>query len=336
LRCVGYTLGLSHFVITGAAGFIGSHLADRLLGGGHTVTGIDNFVRGTEENLRAAVSNGSFRVVKADLSTEGGARDAFDAAFQREGVDMVWHMAANSDIPAGTAAPEVDLRDTFLTTFHVLGAMRRLNVARFAFASSSAVYGMHSHELSEDTGPLLPISNYGAMKLASEAIVSAAVDGFLSHAYIFRFPNVVGSRATHGILFDLIRKLHPSKRELVVLGDGTQQKPYLHVTDLLDAMLLIVERQRERIDCFNIAGTDAGCTVKEIAELVVRTVSPGAIIRYSGGDRGWMGDVPRFQYATGKLAKLGWRARLSSREAVEQAIGELRSELCGELDPCSS
>ena len=176
--------------------------------------------------------------------------------------------------------------------------------------------------LKEDTGPLLPVSNYGAMKLASEGSITAALERFLERVWICRFPNVIGSRATHGVIFDLLKKLRANPAELEVLGDGTQEKPYLHVSELVDAMLFLFERGRERLNCYNIAPEIGATTVRFIAGAVVRAAAPGAKIRYTGGLRGWVGDVPRFLYSTEKLKSLGWSPKLSSNQAVELAIRE--------------
>lgn len=315
-----------NILLPGAAGFIGSHLADRLLAAGHCVAGIDNFTRGHLGNLDAALSHPRFRFFEADLTDPAAYRRSIEAAGWK--FDAVWHMAANSDISAGVADPSVDLRDTFLTTFHTLAIMRESQIPRLAFASTSAIYGKHDCALTENTGPLFPISNYGAMKLASEALISAAVESFLERAWIFRFPNVIGPRATHGIIYDLIHKLRRNREELEVLGDGTQQKPYLHVSELLDAMLFIAVNANEPLNCFNIGATDEGATVRFIAETVLAAAAPGARIRYTGGNRGWVGDVPRFYYSIEKLAALGWRPTYGSQQAVVRAVSEIYREIC--------
>jgi UDP-glucose 4-epimerase len=181
-------------------------------------------------------------------------------------------------------------------------------------------------KLVEDVGPLFPISNYGAMKLASEGCISAALEAYLQKAWIFRFPNVVGSRSTHGVIYDFVQKLKANPNELEVLGDGLQEKPYFHVSDLIDAMLLIVERASEKLNYFNIGTADTATTVRYIAERVVNRMSPGAGIRYTGGSKGWVGDVPKFNYSIEKLKRLGWAPRLSSNAAVDRAVEEVVAE----------
>jgi len=314
-------------LVLGGAGFIGSHLIDRLLREGHSLVCIDNLSRGIRENLSEAERNPNFEFVEADICDLKLLRRTV-SRFQ---IGTVWHMAANSDIGAGIADPNVDMKDTLQTTFNALAVMRERKIPRLAFASSSAVYGVHRESLTENTGPLFPISNYGAMKLASEALISAAVESFLERAWIFRFPNVIGPRATHGIIFDLFKKLRKDRSELEVLGDGTQQKPYLHVSELLDAMGLICERACERLNWYNIGPPDEGATVREIAEAVLRQAAPSTPIRWTGGSRGWVGDVPKFRYSIEKIRRLGWSPKLSSSEAVERAVGEICREFFNEV-----
>jgi UDP-glucose 4-epimerase len=307
-------------VVTGAAGFIGSQLVDRLLERGHRVFGLDNFVRGTEQNIAQALRNPNFLFAKVDIADE----EAFLAAMERNGrgADIVWHMAANSDIAAGGTDPSIDLRDTFMTSYCVAQACRRFGLRKVAFASTSAIYGDHgSVALREEIGPLFPISNYGAMKLASEACLTALSEAALESLWLFRFPNVIGGRATHGVIFDFLDKLTTTPGELKVLGDGTQRKPYLYVDDLLSAMFLIVEKTSARINCFNIGPADVGVTVRQIAEIVVENASPGARIIYGSEGRGWVGDVPRFHYSIDKLLDLGWIPQCpTSLHAIQSAV----------------
>ena len=309
-------------LVTGAAGFIGSHLVDRLLSLGGRVVGLDNLVLGKRANLEQALGNANFSFGELDVNDCGTCLEFLRVETARSPIKTVWHLAANSDIPAGARDPEVDLKLTYMTTYSVLKMMRTLGISRIVFSSSSAIYGEHEGALREDSGPLFPISNYGAMKLASEGLISAMLEQFVEKAWICRFPNVVGSRATHGVIFDFLKKLRANPTELEVLGDGTQEKPYLHVSELVDAMIHIYQHSANRLNYFNIAPAAGATTVRFIAEAVVRAVSPGARIRYTGGARGWVGDVPRFRYSIEKLQALGWSPKLSSNEAVELAIRE--------------
>ncbi len=314
-------------LITGAAGFIGSHLIDQLLARGATVLGIDNMKLGRRANLVQAIANPRFKFVEMDANDVKGFSRLVAAESGDKPFDVAWHLAANSDIRAGVSDPDVDLNCTFLTTYNLLKVMREHGIPQLAFASTSAIYGMHSERLHEGIGPLFPISNYGAMKLASEAAISAALEGYLKRVWIFRFPNVVGSRSTHGVIYDFAQKLKKTPHELEVLGDGSQEKPYLHVAPLVDAMLFIADRATERLNCFNIGNADSISTVRYIAEAVVKRQSPTAKIRYTGGNRGWVGDVPKFSYSIEKLRKLGWSPQMTSNQAVDLAVEEIVSEV---------
>lgn len=314
-------------LVTGAAGFIGSHLVDRLLRDGHVVIGVDNLSRGVVSNLLAARLSPDFRFIQLDVGEpEDLNRLAQVCVDLGESIDTVWHLAANSDIAAGIANPRIDLRDTFTTTFNLLEFMRAVSCRKMLFASTSAVYGEHPAKLVETLGPLLPISTYGAMKLASEAIISAACEGALDQAWLCRFPNVVGSRGTHGVIYDLYNKLTKNREELEVLGDGRQRKPYLHVLELIDALAFVWSHATEKRAIFNIGPEDDGVEVSAIAAAVVEASGTQARIRYSGGDRGWIGDVPRVSYSVEKLTRLGWRPKHGSEEAVRQAVRELALE----------
>lgn len=308
-------------LVTGAAGFIGSHAVDRLLMDGHRVIGIDNLTQGTLLNLTEAEKNPQFSFIQHDIQGLVALEETLKE-FLRDGIDMVWHLAANSDIQGGVENPNVDLKDTYLTTFHILALMKKYRITEIVFASTSAIYGERIDVLSEDSGPFFPISNYGAMKLASEASISAALESFLEKAWIFRFPNVVGSRATHGAIYDFVAKLKTNPAKLEVLGDGTQIKPYLHVSELLDAMFFVIENSTDALSYFNIGQAESRSTVAFMAETVRAVVSPEAQISYTGEDRGWVGDVPQFQLSIEKIERLGWKPQMSSDESVKRAVSE--------------
>jgi UDP-glucose 4-epimerase len=314
-------------VIAGGAGFVGCNLLPLLAKEGRQLVVIDNLCRGREKYLEHArvSAPGCVHFIQADLSDRDITLKVFDTIHKLGFIDEVWHLAANSDIPAGVSDANVDLRDTFMTTFSLLEALKVNEIATLHFASSSAIYGdLDGIQLHEDIGPLLPISNYGAMKLASEALISAAAESYLKRANIFRFPNVIGVPATHGVLLDFFNKLKINPSRLEVLGNGTQQKAYLHVSDLVDAMLHV--RRIEHLDKIypiNIGPVDNGVSVRFIANSVVERVNPLADISWGVGNKGWVGDVPKFNYSTTKIQALGWKPSLGSEAAVLRAIDEI-------------
>ena len=310
-------------VVCGGAGFIGVNLTRELLKQGAVVC-IDNCSLGSYSNTAEFSDNMSFSFIEHDLADMAGTQVIFkqlDVA--SEEID-VWHLAANSDIVSGVNDPEVDIKNTFQTTNSILAAMRSVNAKRIYFASSSAIYGdMKGEPAREDSGPLFPISNYGAMKLASEALISAAQESFLDTAMLFRFPNVVGVPATHGVIYDFVRKLRDTPTVLPVLGDGSQRKSYLHASDLVAAMLHLKDYFGKGVDAFNIGPVDTGIFVRQIAEEVVGQVAPGASIAFGKGNKGWLGDVPVFAYAVDKLLSTGWSPTLSSEQAMQRAVAEI-------------
>jgi UDP-glucose 4-epimerase len=242
------------------------------------------------------------------------------ALFAEARFDAVFHLAANSDIPAGLADPELDLRLNHLTTTTVLSTMQAAGVKRLFFASTSAVFGDQAAALHEDFGPLQPISLYGAGKLAAEAFISAYAHLFGIHAVVLRFPNVVGERATHGAIYDFFRKLERNPLELEVLGNGEQTKPYLYVGDLVDAILIAWEKAPPPHAVYHAAGIGM-TSVREIAHMVVAAAGhPETRIRYTGGERGWPGDVPQFRYDISRLQALGWTPLRHSTEAVRLSV----------------
>jgi UDP-glucose 4-epimerase len=308
-------------IVTGGAGFIGSHLCDALVALGHEVVAVDNLSLGRESNLAQLAGNPAYRFAKGDVLDAGW----FDSLVAEGGFECVFHMAANSDIARSHADPRVDLDNTFLTTFRVLEAMRQAGVGQFVFASTSAIYGEVEGRVREDFGPLKPISHYGAAKLASEAFISSYGENYGIQSWITRFPNVVGPRATHGAVYDFVHKLRRNPGQLEVLGDGNQEKPYLDVHDLIAAMLLVWRSTGERTNIYNV-GALTRSKVSDIARIVIEEGPGPADIVYTGGDRGWVGDVPKFDYDISAIAALGWSPTMDSDDAIRRAAQAVWSE----------
>ncbi len=301
-------------LVTGGAGFIGSHLCDALIERGHQVSVVDNLILGREENIAHLITNPNFKFYREDINNKSGMKLIFD-----EGFDMVYHLAANSDIQKGGKDPIVDYQLTFNTTFQILQLMKEYNIKKFFFASTSAIYGETYDVLNEDYGPLKPVSNYGAGKLASEAFISAFSTTYGIQTWITRFPNVVGERFTHGVIYDFIHKLLKNSNELEVLGNGEQCKPYVYVKDLVEGILFVIDHADESYNVYML-GSDSRTKVKEIAAMVIEEMGLNAQIRYTGGDRGWVGDVPEFRYDLTKVNNLGWKAPHNSNDSVRIAI----------------
>lgn len=303
--------------VAGGAGFIGSHLIDALLAAGHSVVCADKLIMG-DKNIQHLKGRENFRFYKADLTDQ----ENVDKIFSQNDIDAVYHLAANSDIQKGGKEPDIDFNNTFLTTRSILEGMRKAEIKKLFFASTSAVYGeMLDVELTETTGGLLPVSYYGGAKLASEAIISSYVFMCDMSTVIFRFPNVIGPRLTHGAVFDFIKKLRKNPRELEILGDGTQCKPYIYVLDLVEAIMKLTNSFEQGEDVYNISVIGAGTTVTKIAEIVVEEMRlPNVHFAYTGGKRGWKGDVPRFSYDINKVLSTGWKPKHTSDEAVRQTV----------------
>lgn len=303
-------------LVTGGAGFIGSHLCDALLAKGHHVTVVDNLVLGRKENIDHLLNRPAFKFIEEDILHV----DEMRKVFKEGNFEMVFHLAANSDIQKGGKDPMVDYNLTFNTTFHVLQLMKDFEIKKLFFASTSAIFGETSDMLSENYGPLRPVSNYGAGKLASEAFISAFSSTYHIQTWITRFPNVVGERFTHGVIFDFIHKLQKNPKELEVLGNGEQCKPYVYVKDLVRGILFVIEHSNDPYNVYMLGPDNSRTKVKEIAGMVIEEMGLHARIRYTGGDRGWVGDVPEFRYDTSKVNKLGWKAEYDSNGAVRIAI----------------
>jgi len=308
-------------VVTGGAGAIGSVLVRTLLERGGAVRVIDNLSGGQRERLPTGRAAAKLSLTVADLRQPSSYSDVFRNA------NEVWHLAANPDIRLGTRDPRVDLEHGTLATFNVLECARRCDVPRVLFSSSSVVYGLPTvFPTPEDYGPLNPESLYGASKLAAEGLCSAFAHSYGLKAYIFRFANIVGPGMNHGVIYDFLKKLKSDPTRLEVLGDGRQAKSYLWVEDCVDAMHLAKERSSAPVNLYNL-GSDDQTAVHDIAERVVRALGGRARIDYTGGSRGWVGDVPLQLLATDRIRGLGWSPKLSSSEAVDRAIAVAREEL---------
>jgi UDP-glucose 4-epimerase len=310
-------------LVTGGAGFIGSHLVERLLAE-NKVTVLDNFSSGKREFLAPHHNNPNFHLIKADLLLPGALEKALT------GVDMVFHLAANPDVKLGAENTRVHLEQNVLATYNLLEAMRKMRVNRIAFTSTSTIYGEATTvPTPEDYGPLLPISLYGASKLACEALISSYCHTFEMQSWIYRFANIVGERGTHGVLVDFIRKLRENPRELEILGSGKQKKSYLEVRDCVQAMLHCVKNSDGQINVFNI-GSEDSVDVTEIANIVALQMGLTDVrYRYTGGvdGRGWKGDVKVMQLSIEKIKMLGWTPQGSSAQAILAAVKALLKDI---------
>ena len=308
--------------VPGGAGFIGSHTVDRLLvtPAVDHVTVFDNFSSGQSGHLPGESSRLS--ILRGDIS------DLASLSAAMQGHDAVFHFASNPDISQALTNPSIDFWQGTVLTQNIVEAMRRTGTRQIVYASGSGVYGDYGHELlNEDFAPMLPVSTYGASKLAGESILCAYCHMFGLQAWVFRFGNVVGPRQTHGVLFDFVRKLRADPNQLSIKGDGEQSKPYVHVDDVLNAVWLAWKSTTERFNYFNVA-TDDATTVREIASLAASSLGlSGVRFEYAGGARGWAGDVPVVRLDSSKIKALGWRAKRNSRQALEDAARALAKEL---------
>jgi UDP-glucose 4-epimerase len=308
----------SRFLIVGGAGFIGSHMAERLLTDRdphRRVLVYDNLASGSRSRLPALGLDDRLSLVEADVADLATlctcARDA----------DICFHFAANPDIAAAVHDPAIDFREGTQLAQNMLEALRIGGVPRLVYASGSGVYGdLGEIEVGEDHGPMRPISTYGASKLGCEALISAYCHMFGLAASAFRFANVVGPRQTHGVTYDFVRRLASEPTKLEVLGDGTQSKSYIHVEDVIDAMLLISGQEAPGFEVFNV-GTDEYITVREIADLVIRKLGLGEVkVIYGTDRRGWKGDVPVVRFSSARIRARGWSNRYSTSAALEASI----------------
>ena len=302
-------------LIAGGAGFIGSHLTDALLAEGNEVVCIDNFFIGTRKNIAHLRNNTHYKFYEQNINN----LEALHKVFKEEKPDYVFHLAANSDIQASAQNPKIEYENTYTTTFNLLEVMRINGIKNFFFASTSAVYGDKTCLLNEQTAELAPISYYGGAKLGSEAIISSYTYMNDLNTLIFRFPNVIGPRLTHGAVFDFMKRLHENPRELTILGDGHQTKPYIYVLDLVDAIMKF-KNVGQGITLYNVV-VEGATSVTRIAEIIVEKMGLQNVrFNYTGGRGGWKGDVPKFQYDLSKIYNAGWKARHNSDQAVELTV----------------
>ena len=305
--------------ITGAAGFIGSTLADRLLADGHEVVAFDNFSTGQEQFIAPARGNPRYRLVRADLQDLDTLRTAMD------GSEIVFHLAANADVRFGTDHPRRDLEQNTIVTWNVLEAMRSLGIRRIAFSSTGSVYGEAKVIPTPEDCPFpVQTSLYGASKVAAEGLIQAYCEGFGMESYIFRFVSIMGERYTHGHVFDFYKQLLEHPDELRVLGNGTQRKSYLYVQDCVDAILLALERASARVNIFNL-GTNEYCELKHSIQWICERLGLQPTLTYTGGDRGWIGDNPFIFLDCGRMRALGWRPKLTIQQAVVRTVEYLQT-----------
>jgi len=310
-------------LVTGGAGFIGSHLVEGLLPDNDVMV-LDNFSSGRREFIAPHLNNSRFHLQEADLI------DTIALEKALAGKDMVFHLAANPDVKLGAENTRVHLEQNVLATYNLLEAMRKTGVNRIAFTSTSTIYGEATEvPTPENYGPLLPISLYGASKLACEALISSYCHTFEMQSWIFRFANIVGERGTHGVLVDFIRKLRENARELEILGSGRQKKSYLEVKDCVRAMQYCVQHSDEQINVFNI-GSEDSVDVTEIADIVARQMGLNDVqYCYTGGidGRGWKGDVKVMLLSIEKIKKMGWTPQEGSVRAIETAVKALLKDV---------
>lgn len=305
--------------ITGGAGFIGSHIADVLVKEGRSVTVFDNFSLGKKKFLTNCLNKKNFRLVDGDLLNPIDLERALNSDF-----DLIFHLASNPDISKGFNNPSLDFEQTIIATFNLMQEMRKKNIKNIVYFSGSGVYGDAKNTFTdEDFGPLFPVSMYGASKLSAESLISAFSNLYSMNAWILRPANIVGDRATHGVIFDFINKLKKKSTHLEILGDGNQSKSYVYISDLIDAVFLTIQKTNKQINVMNIA-SDSFISVNEIADMVIKAMKlENVIISHTLGSVGWPGDVSVIRLNNMKLKELGWKEKYSSKKAVSQTINDL-------------
>ncbi len=302
-------------LVTGGAGFIGSYVVDKLVKTGKSTVVLDNLSSGRKEFISQHFGKKGFKFVEADLLDD-------EAADHFRDIEEVWHLAANPDVRIGAKDTRVHFEQNIIATYNVLEAMKKNDVKKIIFTSTSTVYG-EAMEIPtpEDYAPMIPISIYGASKLACEALITSYVHTFDMQAWIYRFANVIGMRSTHGVIYDFINKLNANSSTLEILGDGNQTKSYIYISDCINAMFSGM-KSKQKLSVFNIGSSDA-IKVRRIAQIVCEEMNLKPSFKYTGGNRGWKGDVPYMFLDCTKLKRLGWTPRYSSEEAVRLTARDL-------------
>jgi UDP-glucose 4-epimerase len=313
-------------LITGGAGFIGSHLVEAIMTRGANLCVFDNFSSGTLQNIERWLNSPNFTFVKGDLLNPADIKK-----LEQRHYNLVFHLAANPEVRIGSTNPDIHFQQNTVTTHNLLEFLRKTgNSSTLIFTSTSTVYGEPTKmPTPEDYAPLKPISTYGASKLACEALISAYAYTYGFKAIILRLANIVGPRSQHGIIYDFIQKLNKNPKELEILGDGTQNKSYLYISDCIEAMLIGLEKTKSQVEIYNI-GSEDQITVKTIAEIVVEEMRLKNVqFKFTegvDGGRGWKGDVKNMLLDIGKLKSLGWKPKHNTKQAITKTIKELKRQ----------
>lgn len=308
-------MSIKKILVTGGAGFIGSHIVDKLIEGNNEIVVFDNLTSGKLDFIKSHLDKRNFSFIKGDLLNSEEISNAC------KDMDMVYHVAANPDVKLGASDTKVHFDQNITATYNLLEAMRKNNVPNIVFTSTSTVYGeAEIIPTPEDYGPLIPISLYGASKLACEALITSYSHTFDMLSWIFRFANIIGDRSTHGVIYDFIKKIKNNPHELEILGNGKQCKSYLHVDDCVDAMLFTINNSYNMVNIFNIGSEDA-INVTQIGKIVVEEMGfENVNFRYTGGNRGWKGDVPTMMLSIEKMKKIGWAPKYRSEKSVRCVV----------------